>query len=161
VHVRLGDYVGLPHHFDADLADRFYTEAVGELIARLPGDTALVVFCNDPPQRISELLPACAGALGAAAAVGRTVLYADEPDELVALYAMAACRRGHVVPNSTFSWWGAFLNPSPDKVVVAHAESGWLHDGRRAEIHPAVGWGKRLEGSKNPGLYRIFHGPVE
>jgi hypothetical protein len=41
------------------------------------------------------------------------------------LHLMAACR-GHVVANSSFSWWGAWLGQHPEKVVVA--PKAWFAD---------------------------------
>lgn len=51
---------------------------------------------------------------------------------------MSLCRH-HIIANSSFSWWGAWLNPRADKIVVAPAR--WFAGGNRVvdDLIPS-GW---------------------
>ena len=39
-------------------------------------------------------------------------------NELETLYCMIKCKGGAVISNSTFSWWGSYLNTNPSKLVI-------------------------------------------
>lgn len=58
---------------------------------------------------------------------------------------MSRCRH-HIICNSTFSWWGAWLDSSPDKVVVAPER--WTMEARGADVMPE-GWVKVAVGREN------------
>jgi hypothetical protein len=64
----------------------------------------------------------------------------DGTNELRDFRLMTSCLHG-IVANSSFSWWAAWLRPSPDKRVWTPADPGW-------PVKPAATWFKvpnRLE----------------
>jgi hypothetical protein len=40
--------------------------------------------------------------------------------------ALLSCCTDNIISNSTFGWWGAWLNPNPDKIVLVPSESNWF-----------------------------------
>jgi hypothetical protein len=94
LHIRGGDYVKHWLH-DVGLARRYYQRA----IERFPAGTHFYVFTNDVPY---------AKTLRCLDGIAHSFVDADEASSLA---QMAACSEGGICANSSFSWWGAYLNP--------------------------------------------------
>ncbi|MBI3861225.1 MAG: FkbM family methyltransferase [Planctomycetia bacterium] len=104
LHVRRGDYVGKQNYHPLLPLD-YYDQALRHIKGL---DSIENVLC------FSDDLPWCREHLR----LDRPVHVIDgEPDHLD-LALMSMCRH-HIIANSTFSWWGAWLNPDPTKIVVA------------------------------------------
>lgn len=50
--------------------------------------------------------------------------FSEGKTELEDLTAMASCKH-HIIANSTFSWWAAYLGQNPDRIVVCPHHSDW------------------------------------
>ena len=60
---------------------------------------------------------------------GPEVVHVDHNDEKADyedLRLMTQCRH-HIIAPSSFSWWGAWLNPNPDKMVLSPPHQRWLN----------------------------------
>jgi hypothetical protein len=117
VHVRRGDYVSNPasRAFHGLLDVAYYEAALGRL-AELSGTSGLGVFVfSDDIEWCRENLR-----LGSAATFVDSGNSGAEDMRL-----MKNCRH-HVVANSSFSWWGAWLSDHPEKIVVAPRK--WFGD---------------------------------
>jgi hypothetical protein len=137
VHVRRGDYLHLQDQHPV-LPMRYY-ERAGNLMQKR-GVEKFLVFSDDPEW--------CRAAFGHPFEV---MPPASDTDHLA---QMIACEH-HIVANSTFSWWAAWLDPNPDKVVArpsrwfgpvySHDEKDlWPSDWIRVEV--ADGHGPTAEG---------------
>ena len=105
IHVRGGDYVN--HHFHDLKLDEYYRRAIAEFSP----DTQFVIFTNDVPY--AQTRPWISG-------IQHSFIHENELDTMLLMSKCAGC----ICPNSTFSWWGAFLNPNR-KIVMPDK---WFND---------------------------------
>lgn len=104
VHVRRGDFISSKTH--CLLGPEYYESAVAYVRTRI-ATPQVFVFSND--------LQWCRANLDFGV---DTEFVESQQIPAHQLDVMAACR-SFVIPNSTFSWWAAWLNSDPNKVVVA------------------------------------------
>lgn len=74
---------------------------------------------------------------------GRRISFIEGNARHIDFYLMSLCNHVIVSPESTFSWWAAWLNQSPNKIVIVADEWGGLIDN---DTIP-VGW---IKISKRP-----------
>ncbi|MBF9046475.1 alpha-1,2-fucosyltransferase [Rhodobacterales bacterium LSUCC0031] len=109
LHIRRGDYLDNPiaNSVHGVLGLNYYQEAVELMVRRIGERFRIVVFSDDiewARQNLCFQQP-LSFVRGSAATP-----YED-------LLTMASCDH-HIIANSSFSWWGAWLNPSLTKVVI-------------------------------------------
>ncbi len=110
IHIRRGDYVNDIHNlnFFGVLPHEYYREAIEYINGHIKEPT-YYVFSDDLDWARSNLKTNAA--LTFVEINGGTTDYLE-------LYAMSKCRH-NIIANSSFSWWAAFLNNNPDKIVVS------------------------------------------
>jgi hypothetical protein len=119
VHVRRGDYVTLEsaskYHGLCTL--EYYSKAI-EYIGQRVQAPYLFVFSDDPDWARNNLQ------------FQFPTEYVDHNSSDTAfqdLRLMSHCKH-HIIANSSFSWWGAWLSDSPNQIVAAPAK--WFHSSR-------------------------------
>jgi hypothetical protein len=112
IHIRRGDYT-LEVEGNVALPMTYYSSAITQLTQYLHNPT-FFIFSDDIDFARNNLranIPA---------------VFVDHNDSFSAhedLRLMSSCRH-HIIANSTFSWWGAWLSPYVDRIVIA--PRNWL-----------------------------------
>ncbi len=109
VHVRRGDFENLDTAAQVHglCSIDYYRRAISLVRNRCP-ECPFLIFSDDPQWARAEL-PLDSSAVFV---VGN----AERPEQDLAL--MSACKH-HIIANSSFSWWAAWLGSSPEQIVIA------------------------------------------
>jgi len=100
IHIRLGDYVNQQQNHPVCSID-YYAEA----LEQLPDDLLIYVF-SDENKKAEQIFKS----------LNKKIVFTESSDKYVDMCTMALCDY-HIIANSSFSWWGAWLSNS--KKVIA------------------------------------------
>ncbi|TDB63467.1 alpha-1,2-fucosyltransferase [Arundinibacter roseus] len=110
LHIRRGDYISLPAaaQFHGICSLDYYSNAIDYIQSKIT-NPHIYVFSDEIDWAKNKLK----------ASVPLTFVdHANPVSAHTDLSLMHLCKH-HILANSTYSWWGAWLNPSPKKIVIA------------------------------------------
>jgi hypothetical protein len=102
LHLRRGDYINFPNHHPIMDLDYFM-----RAVENFPTDSTFLVFSDDV-EWCKNNFPR----------IGETFFIIEGQSDVEDFTMMTMCDH-NCISNSTFSWWAAWLNDNPDKIVVA------------------------------------------
>ena len=101
LHVRRGDYTLYPDHHPV-CSDDYYQTAIGKFDL----ENSIFLIFSDDIEWCKEKFK------------GDNFIFSDSNNPYIDLAIMSLCDH-HIIANSSFSWWGAWLNTSENKRVIA------------------------------------------
>ena len=128
VHIRRGDYLSAEQALQtfSQVSKNYYKSAI-EYIQKKSNINKLVIFSNDLEWVKANLK----------FEIDCLYIENDGPDSQHQ-FLMTNCNH-HVIANSTYSWWGAWLNPSKDKIVCVPKK--WFNAiEKQNDIYIPNGW---------------------
>lgn len=99
IHVRRGDYLTLPNqHPVCEL--EYYLQS----ISLIGNEFKFLIFSDDIPWCKENFK-------------GDKFIFIDGNQDYIDMWLMSLCNH-NIIANSSFSWWGAWLNKNPGKIVI-------------------------------------------
>ena len=114
LHRRTGDYKKYPKHHPI-LSTSYFAYCV-DFFLKIGYKTFFV---------LSDDLEECKSVINSTLFPAIEFIYSAGNSSLEDFRLMSECK-GHIISNSTFSWWAAYLNDDPDKVILSPHEDDWF-----------------------------------
>ena len=126
IHFRRGDYLNeMNTYYYGNICNSDYYNDAMKLVTQKKGEVRFYVFSDDIEfVKRNYSIPN--------ATYVENNLFADYED-WYDMCLMSACKH-NIIANSTFSWWGAWLNENPEKIVVAPKR--WINTYEYLDIYP-------------------------
>jgi hypothetical protein len=117
VHIRRGDYVSNPEYLKIHglCSVEYYQKAIEYICSRV--QNPIFYFFSDDIKWVEHNLK-----------ISHSSVYVTETPlgkDYYELYLMSLCKH-NIIANSSFSWWGAWLNQNKQKIVIAPAK--WMNN---------------------------------
>lgn len=107
IHVRRGDYLQLQDKHPV-VTEKYLIEAMNYFKEKGYNE---FMFFSDDIKWCKEKFP--------------NNQYSEGLGEKADMELMSCCEH-HIIANSSFSWWGAWLNQNPNKIVVCPSKNSWF-----------------------------------
>jgi hypothetical protein len=121
VHVRRGDFLN-PQEININLGMDYYWKAYDMIMDAMRDNTDSYLFFK----RVFTFKVFSDDYVWCKERFDGFSFYDKEPIDYIELFWMSMCEN-NIIANSSFSWWGAYLNQNPDKKVIAPA--AWYKPG--------------------------------
>jgi len=117
IHFRFGDYKKYPNIYTL-LTDKYYTNALNFIVNKVDSieikkEKIVLYFCeNDSLIEVEEII----NSLKKIFSHMKFIRVNPVLDDWEQMLLMSLCEH-NIIANSTFSWWGAYLNSNVEKIV--------------------------------------------
>ncbi|SFC76927.1 alpha-1,2-fucosyltransferase [Butyrivibrio sp. YAB3001] len=125
LHVRRTDYIDAEHiHIHNICTEKYYKSAIDKIRNQYPG-AVFFIFTDDKEWCKQHFR-----------GPNFFVVELDENanTDIAEMTLMSRCKH-HIIANSSFSWWAAWLNDNPNKIVIAPEK--WINDRAMDDIYTA------------------------
>jgi|TARA_R110001606_G_scaffold343773_1_gene492360 hypothetical protein len=119
IHVRRGDYL-LKQDRHPVLGMEYYNSA----IEQFDNCKKFIIFSDD--------IVWCKANF-----IGDNFVFVEDEEDYIDLWLMSLCNN-NIIANSSFSWWGAWLNTSIDKKIISPKHTNWFGKNKKLNTQDLI-----------------------
>jgi hypothetical protein len=112
IHIRVGGDRAALQHSHKNVSLDYYKTAINIALEKDPTIEKYIIF--------SDNINYCKEIFGE----DKNIIYIENEKNYIDLFLMSLCKH-NIIANSTFSWWAAYLNKNPNKIIIA-PKSEWF-----------------------------------